>query len=72
VQSAKAYTSKLDEALCYRWSDSQTMRIVTWAIVLFIIFYLATEPTSSGNLVHHAYNGVHYAAESLATFVNSL
>jgi len=47
-------------------------KIITWAIVLFIIFYVATEPTGAGNLVHHAYNGVHDAASSLATFVNSL
>jgi hypothetical protein len=47
-------------------------KIISWAIVLFIIFYVATEPTGAGNLVHHAYNGVHDAASSLATFVNSL
>jgi hypothetical protein len=45
---------------------------MTWAIVLFIIFYVGTEPTGVGNLVHHAYNGLHDAADSLATFVNSL
>jgi hypothetical protein len=47
-------------------------KIITWAIVLFIIFYVATEPNGAGNLVHHAYNGLHDAANSLATFVNSL
>ncbi len=47
-------------------------KIITWAIVLFVIFYLATEPTGAADLVHHAYNGVHDAANSLATFVNSL
>jgi hypothetical protein len=72
VKRAQTYTSKLDEALRYRWTDSQVIRIVTWAIVFFIVFYVATEPTAVGNLVHHVYNGVHNAAESLATFVNSL
>ncbi len=47
-------------------------KIITWAIVIFIIFYVATEPTGAGNLVHQAYNGLHSAASSLATFVNSL
>jgi len=47
-------------------------KVLTWAIVLFIIFYVATEPTGAGDLVHHAYNGLHSAANSLATFVNSL
>jgi hypothetical protein len=47
-------------------------KVITWAIVLFIIFYVATEPTGAGSLAHHIYNGVHDAANSLATFVNSL
>jgi len=47
-------------------------KIISWAIVLFILFYLATEPTGAAGVVHHAYNGLHDAATSLATFVNSL
>jgi hypothetical protein len=47
-------------------------KIITWAIVLFVLFYLATEPTGAAGVVHHAYNGLHDAATSLATFVNSL
>jgi hypothetical protein len=47
-------------------------RIATWAVVLFIIFYVATQPAGAGALVRDAYNGVHAAANSLATFVNSL
>jgi hypothetical protein len=47
-------------------------KIITWAIVLFILFYLATEPAGAAGLVHHAYNGLHDAASSMAQFVNSL
>ena len=47
-------------------------KLITWAIVLFVLFYLATEPTGAAGVVHHAYNGLHDAASSLATFVNSL
>ena len=47
-------------------------KIITWAIVLFIIFYLATQPTGAAAVVHHAYNGLHSAADSMAKFVNSL
>jgi hypothetical protein len=47
-------------------------KIITWAIVLFIIFYVATQPSGAAGIVHHAYNGLHDAASSLATFVNSL
>ena len=47
-------------------------KVITWAIVLFIVFYIATEPDGVAGFVHHAYNGLHDAATSLATFVNSL
>jgi Na+/proline symporter len=52
--------------------DELLRKVITWLIVLFVIFYVATEPTGAGDLVHHAYNGLHDAASSLATFVNSL
>ena len=47
-------------------------RLVFWAIVLFIIFYVATQPTAAAVVVHHAYNGLHEAATSLATFIDAL
>ena len=47
-------------------------KVITWAIVLFIIFYIATQPSGAAGIVHHIYNGLHDAATSLATFVNSL
>jgi hypothetical protein len=47
-------------------------KIITWAIVLFIIFFVATDPADGSHVVQHAYNGLHDAAGSLAGFVNSL
>ncbi len=47
-------------------------KVITWAIVLFIIYYLATDPTGAANFVHHIYNGLKSAAVSLTTFFNSL
>ena len=47
-------------------------KIVTWAIVLFVVFYIATEPDGAGALVKHVSNGLHDAATSLATFVNRI
>jgi hypothetical protein len=47
-------------------------KIIRWAIVLFIVFYVATEPTGAAGVVHHIYNGIHDAANSMAQFVNSL
>jgi hypothetical protein len=47
-------------------------KVITWAIVIFIVYYLATQPTGAANVIHHAYNGLHAAGSSLARFVNSL
>jgi hypothetical protein len=47
-------------------------KILTWAIVIFIVYYLATQPTGAAAFVHHVYNGLHSAASSFATFVDSL
>jgi hypothetical protein len=47
-------------------------KVIRWAIVLFIVFYVATQPAGAASIVHHAYNGLHDAASSMATFVNSL
>jgi hypothetical protein len=52
--------------------DQMLRKIITWAIVLFIVFYVATQPTGAAGFVHHAYNGLHDAANSMAQFVNSL
>jgi hypothetical protein len=47
-------------------------KIIRWALLLFIVFYLITEPTGAAGLVHGAIDGLHSVATSLATFVNSL
>jgi hypothetical protein len=47
-------------------------RIIRWAIVLFIVFYIATQSAGAAGFAHHLYNGLHDAASSMARFVNSL
>jgi hypothetical protein len=47
-------------------------KILTWAIVIFIVFYLATQPVGAAHALHSAFNGLHSAGISLSTFVNSL
>jgi hypothetical protein len=51
--------------------DQMLGKIIRWAIVLFIVFYIATEPAGAAGFVHHFYNGLHDAASSMARFVNS-
>ena len=47
-------------------------KIITWAVVLFVVVYIATQPAGAAGFVHHAYNGLHDAANSMARFGNSL
>jgi hypothetical protein len=46
-------------------------RLVFWAVVLFVLFYVATQPAAAGSDLHAILNGVHGAANSLAQFVSS-
>jgi len=52
--------------------DQMLGRIVKWAIALFVIFYVVTDPTGAGALVHSAVNGLRSAGQSLARFVGAI
>ena len=55
------------------WEVIRVLRkVIGWAIVIFIVYYLATEPAAAANVVHNIWNGLKTAASSMATFVNSL
>jgi len=47
-------------------------KIVTWAIVIFIVFYLLTQPSGAAHVINNLLNLLKEAGNSLATFVNSL
>jgi hypothetical protein len=47
-------------------------KVIGWAIVIFIIFYLATEPAGAAHVLHNIFHLLDRAAHSLAKFINSL
>jgi hypothetical protein len=47
-------------------------RVIIWAIVIFIVYYLATDPTGAAHALHSAFNGLKSAGNSLSRFVNKL
>jgi hypothetical protein len=47
-------------------------KIITWAIVIFLVFYLLTQPQGAANVINGILNLLKDAGNSLATFVNSL
>jgi len=47
-------------------------KTITWLLIIFVVFYLVTQPTSAGHLISSAFHGLRSAGGSLARFVNSL
>jgi hypothetical protein len=50
----------------------QVKKIVTWAIVVFLAYYLLTKPAGAANAMHNLFNLLKQAGSSLATFLSSL
>jgi predicted PurR-regulated permease PerM len=49
-----------------------TKKIVTWVLVIFVVFYLLTDPNGAATFVSHAFNSLKSAGNSLSTFVSHL
>ena len=47
-------------------------KVITWAIVIFIMYYLATDPIRCRHALHSAFNGLKSAGNSMSRFVNKL
>jgi hypothetical protein len=47
-------------------------KVIGWVVVIFIIYYLATNPTGAAHAMHSALNGLKSAGHSLSTFVSNL
>ena len=47
-------------------------KVVTWAIVIFIAWYLITNPTGAAHVMTNLLNALKGVGNSLATFFNSL
>ena len=46
--------------------------VITWVVVIFIIYYLATDPTGAAHAMRSALDGLRSAGHSLSTFVSNL
>jgi hypothetical protein len=47
-------------------------KIATWAVVIFLAWYLFTKPAAAAGAIHNLFNLLKSAGSSLATFLNSL
>jgi hypothetical protein len=52
--------------------EGSMKKTITWLIIIFVVFYLVTQPTSAGHLISSGFHGLRSAGSSLARFVNSL
>jgi hypothetical protein len=47
-------------------------RVLTWGVVAFIVYYLATSPTGAANVVTGALDWLKSAGNSIAVFLNHI
>jgi hypothetical protein len=47
-------------------------KVIIWALVIFVVYYLATDPSGAATVLHHAYTSLKSAGHSMTKFVNSL
>jgi hypothetical protein len=47
-------------------------KLLTWAVVAFVAFYLVSDPTGAAHFARSALDGLHTAAGSLSTFLTSI
>jgi hypothetical protein len=47
-------------------------KVITWGIVIFIIYFLVSDPGGAANVVHSLLNGLENVGRSLSSFVSSL
>lgn len=56
----------------YSQTQKPVRRILTYGALLFVAFYLVTQPGSSGHLLNAGFRGLHSISMSLADFIHSL
>jgi hypothetical protein len=47
-------------------------RIATWAAIIFVAYYVLTQPNGAAGFVHNVLDLLKQAGSSMATFLNSL
>lgn len=47
-------------------------KVITWGVVIFVVYFLATNPSSSASFVHTWWDAVRDVGTSLAKFVTSI
>jgi hypothetical protein len=47
-------------------------KVIKWAVVGFVLFFVVARPTAAAHLVHSVGGGLSHMASGIVTFINSL
>lgn len=47
-------------------------KVLTWGGVIFLVYYLATQPTGAAHFVGAALSWLQQAGNSMSTFINNI
>jgi hypothetical protein len=47
-------------------------RLIGWALLAFVVYYLVTSPEGAAGFVHSILDGLRHAGDSLSRFFNQL
>ena len=47
-------------------------KALSWVAIIFVVYYLATQPTGAAHFVHSVFGWLQGAGNSLSKFVNNL
>ena len=65
-------TSSNGPLRAYLGGDHVLKKVITWAIVIFVVYYLATDPSGAAGFLKNALHGLQDAGNSMSKFVNKL
>ena len=47
-------------------------KAISWVLIIFVVYYLATQPAGAAHFVHSVFGWLQGAGNSLSRFVNNL
>jgi hypothetical protein len=72
AQESQSFTGGSGSLRHFGGGDHVLRKIITWAIVIFLLYYLATNPGGAAHALHNALNGLKSAGNSMSQFVSKL
>ncbi len=49
-----------------------TKKVVGWLVVIFVVFFIVTQPSQAANIAHDLWNGIINIFHGIGDFISSL